>query len=293
MAADLHKSGHHMSAVTPPGPGRASTTEQLSPLWLALSAAVFSAFVFLHWPITRFCEGVIARLGFAAYQWVAAALFLAVGLVTIATLSRRRQGAAALTWRYLLGLFALIALAQPTLVLVNIENVHFPQYALLAILLARAGFGPEGAWLGATALGLLDEAYQLLFMEAGRPDRLDWNDITFNALGAAVGVTVALHYGLTRARPARHSGLAIAAILAPLIILALVAAPPAFSPFYAVTPAGLRSRELTPGEGLILVGGLWISVNVLVRRLAHREAAPANLGYAVAGGLAANTARRR
>jgi hypothetical protein len=36
---------------------------------------------------------------------------------------------------------------------------------------------------------------------------------------------------------------------------AVVTTPPALSPFYSVTPAGLRSRELTAGEGLMLVGG--------------------------------------
>ena len=255
----------------------------MSPPWLASAAAVFSGFMFLHWPITRFCEGVIVRLGFTAYQFVAAAIFLAGGLAAAALLSRRRGGTATLTWRYLLGMFALIALAQPTLVLINIENIHFPQYALLTLLMLRAGLAPEAAWLGATGLGMVDEAYQLLFLQAGRPDRFDWNDVTLNALGAAVGVAVLLHYRLTHVRPVRHSWVTIAAILAPFIVLALVTSPPVFSPFYSVTPAGLRSRELTAGEGLILVGGLWISVNALVRRLADRGASVGGIEYAVAG----------
>jgi hypothetical protein len=148
----------------------------------------------------------------------------------------------------------------------------------------RAGLSPEAAWLGATGLGAVDEGYQLLFLQAGRPDRFDWNDVAFNALGAALGVAILLHYHLTRLRPVRYSWMTIVAILVPFIVLALVTSPPTLSPFYSVTPAGLRSRELTAGEGLILLGGVWISVNALVRRLADRAASVGGLEHAVAGG---------
>ncbi|CAN5551316.1 hypothetical protein BH23ACI1_BH23ACI1_27130 [soil metagenome] len=52
--------------------------------WIAVTAAVFSAFVLLHWPITVACEFVIRQIGFASCQRVAAAAFMAAGLAVAA-----------------------------------------------------------------------------------------------------------------------------------------------------------------------------------------------------------------
>jgi len=113
-------------------------------------------------------------------------------------------------------------------------------------------------------------------------DRLDWNDITFNAIGAALGVVILLHLATAQARPLRHSRRTILTILTPIVVIALVAAPPVFTPFYSVTPVGLRSHELTASEGLILVGTLWIAVHELVRHLSRRVAPARSVDPAVA-----------
>jgi hypothetical protein len=242
-------------------------------IWVTLTAVAFAGGVFLHAPITTLCDDLVQRLGFPTYERLAAAAALILMVLTAATLRLRATESSSTTWPFLLALFGLAALAQPWLILINIENVHFVQYAVLAMLLARCGLAPERAWLTATGLGICDEAYQLLFLRFGRPDRLDWNDITFNSIGAAIGVVILLHLGWSRPRGGRHTWVAIVAILAPLVIAALLVAPPVFSPFYSVTPHGLRSHELTPGEGVSLVGLVWIAINCLVRRLASRQGA--------------------
>lgn len=89
MAADLHKFGHRMSAVTRSFSLDVSRNRQVSLVWAGVAAAIFSGSVFLHWPITLACERAIQKLGFAAYQWPAAAIFLAVGLTMAVIISRR------------------------------------------------------------------------------------------------------------------------------------------------------------------------------------------------------------
>jgi hypothetical protein len=141
------------------------------------------------------------------------------------------------------------------------------------MVLWRGGFAPVTAWGAATLLGAADEQYQFLFLRQGRPDPLDWNDIVLNAIGAAIGIIVLLHLGIARAEPPRHSWILIGAAAAPVILVALFTAPPVFSPFYSVTPAGLRSHIMSPAEGLIIVASLWLGLNALIGCLARGSAA--------------------
>jgi hypothetical protein len=238
----------------------------MSGRWLSAAAVLFLACVFLHQPVTDFCDYLANRFGFLAYDHGIAVGFLVAGVAAAGALTLGRQQSAT-TWASLMVLFALVVIAQRVLILNSVENVHFPQYAVLAALLVRTGLAPDAAWVAASALGVADEEYQYLFLRAGRPDPLDWNDITLNAIGAALGVVVLLHFGLAQARIPRYSWRLILAVMAPLTAAALWLAPPVWSPFYKVAGSGFRVHVLSPAEGLVLVGALWLAVYFVVRRV--------------------------
>lgn len=80
--------------------------------WLAATLAVFVADLVLHLPISD-----------------ALALLVAAGALL---------GGALLAQRFLL--------------VASVENIHYPQYALLALLLARGGVTAEASWLGVRRL---------------------------------------------------------------------------------------------------------------------------------------------
>lgn len=79
------------------------------------------------------------------------------------------------------------------------EYLHHPQYAILAILLARA-LDPQRrclmvgqVLLWTTLLGMLDELLQYLWITVSYSEYLDFNDFFTNLIGAMAGVL--LYYG--------------------------------------------------------------------------------------------------
>jgi hypothetical protein len=238
--------------------------------WFAAATSLFLGFVFLHWPVTLFCERLIRQFGFAGYQRGMAGGFAAVAVVAAISLFLRRTPDTRVTWPALIALFAIAGLFQRYLILINVEQIHLVQYAGLAMLLGGAGLGAPAAWLAATGLGVLDETYQFRILRMGTPDYLDWNDITFNALGAALGVVILLHFGAIEARRIRRSWTQVLTAAFLIAAVALFVAPPTFVPFYTVTPAGLRNHVLSGGEGVTLVIALFCAVRLVAERVAGR-----------------------
>ena len=107
-----------------------------------------------------------------------------------------------------LGLWTLwLALAfacQQVLVTAPAEAIHYPQYALVAVLLAHA-LDPtrQRVWLtepvlAGAALSLVDEGLQYLLLMDG-PAYFDFNDLALNQLGGLAGLL--LYYGFPAAAP--------------------------------------------------------------------------------------------
>jgi hypothetical protein len=105
-------------------------------------------------------------------------------------------------WRT--GAFWLLWLAVATLVHLRLifsmnEYAHYPQYAMLAFLLARAMDPRRQRWyLGrvlfwTTLMGMGDELLQYLWITASYCDYLDFNDFYINLVAAAGGLL--LYYG--------------------------------------------------------------------------------------------------
>ena len=91
------------------------------------------------------------------------------------------------------------------------EYLHYPQYALLAFLIARfhdpdrTEFAIGPVLLAVTLLGIADEALQYTWITISYSNYLDFNDFLLNLLGAAAGLL--LYYGFAPGSPVRHPGL--------------------------------------------------------------------------------------
>ena len=123
------------------------------------------------------------------FAW--ALLFLGVLYVLL----RARKGSARLrTFTYWIMLGGAVYAANCLLVLTPNEYAHYPQYALLAVLLA---FWQDPHWkkwpianlvFWGTALGIVDELIQYFFVCPSYGDYLDFNDFLLNQLGVVAGL---------------------------------------------------------------------------------------------------------
>ena len=240
---------------------------RVSPLWLAAVALVFLSDLFLHLPITDLCDVIAARLGLWLYDRSAAVGFAALGLAAPIVIARWRAPAARFLAVPTAVLVGVALIVQKTLLVASIENIHYPQYALLTVLLGQSGLGPEVSWLVATALGFVDEGYQWKFMPRGTFKYFDWNDVFLNAVGAAFGVIV-LRLLRTGEDAPVVPGRVVAGLLALGWVAALLVAPPR-APFYSVTPTGIRYHVLSAFEGALLLGLVWLAIRYIVRRSAR------------------------
>lgn len=109
--------------------------------------------------------------------------------IWIATGIRRHQRRTLAAF-YFLVTVALAVAAFRTLLVMNIEIVHFPQYAILAVLLFSITRRYSDTIALATIGGVLDEAYQYFVLYADRWIHFDFNDAILNAIGAGLGLVL-------------------------------------------------------------------------------------------------------
>lgn len=95
---------------------------------------------------------------------------------------------------YLLATVGLCVLSLNTLVIINIEIIHFIQYALLAILVFPLMKRFLPSLLFVMILGTIDEAYQYYILAPERTNYFDFNDVVLNTIGAAFGLVILRTY---------------------------------------------------------------------------------------------------
>jgi hypothetical protein len=236
---------------------------RLSPGWLAAAIGLFLADLAAHLPITDFFDYLARRYGFFEYDHATAVVFLAAGLITLGagwwwpSAQRRRV-------RIGLAVLAVAMAAAKALIIVSaIEHIHYPQYALLVLVFVRAGASLEAAWLSATGLGVLDEAWQHVVLPRGTPAYLDANDIVLNAIGALLGVVAALAWTGRGDETPRIGWRAWAGVAIASALAALVVGPVISSPFYSTTPGGRHFHLLSPFEAAAATGAIWAVVRWL------------------------------
>ena len=112
-------------------------------------------------------------------------------------LKLRKNPRSGLGWFYLSATAILTAVSFRTLLVMNIEIVHFPQYAILAVLLFAIirRYGEVMLW--STLVALVDEGYQYFVLYADRGIHFDFNDVILNAIGAGFGLVLLLIVGLS------------------------------------------------------------------------------------------------
>jgi hypothetical protein len=244
-----------------------SVARRAGPWWVA---ALVAFNLFLHLPISDVFDGLARRFGFTEYDTVTRVVFLVAGLAAARWLWGRSPNRTVIRWG-LVWLVALIVLAQALIVVNGIEAIHYPQFALMAWLLARTGLRLEVAWLLGTALGAIDEVWQWQTLPRAVPGYLDWNDIILNALGAALGVLIVVRLRHARVPepvlPAAWAGGAVAVAS----LAALLTGPLVERPFYRLTPGGRWFHLLGPFEAVVCLAAIWWIVRGLVAvRPAHR-----------------------
>jgi hypothetical protein len=239
--------------------------------WLTAAAALFVADLFLHLPITDICDALVKKYGFYPFDGFIRRGFEAAGAACLcgAWMWPRRGrtvvGMASLT------LMGIVAAAQMLIVLNGVEDVHYPQYALLTCVLARGLPTLEGAWLGGTILGAVDEGYQFLALPRGTPGYFDWNDVVLNAIGSAFGIVIAVMLVRRSSQGELLSRRRALLIACAAVAAAIILAPPILRPFFDVTPGGRRFHKMAGWEAMAVVAALWSGVRYLVARAASER----------------------
>lgn len=260
--------------------------------WSGLAAAYYLAATFSHELMSRVYLALAQGLGMAAafrLQDALAFLGLAAGAWLVPGPGRRSGrigGREAMAW---LALAVLLVAADRLLVITPVERVHYPQYAILALLLRRV-LGDEALVLGLACLaGMADELRQYLAHPVNT-GYLDWNDFCLNLLGAGAGLLLARALDLRPLAGPRAAGLARQAFLAACGVLAgglaaawlqgriIPYAPAGGDPeifprvggkasfvlsffraegFWNVAESGRSHHVLAPGEGLAVLAALF------------------------------------
>jgi hypothetical protein len=246
--------------------GARITSRRRTIAWL-LALSLCAANLLLHLQISAACDAFYRWVGRATYEWVT--LIGIGGLTLLAAAPVLRRGARPLAetraWPALLVLGAIGVAAQESLLVSNVELIHFPQFALLAGLILATGLGPEATWLLASAAGIADEVYQYLVLYAGVPNiYLDYNDMVLNAIGAGYAVCLFVaargRSAAGRQPVARRWRTAIAGISTFLFLLALWIAPPRLDPFWKKAATGRAYHVFSLSEGLLALAILWLLV---------------------------------
>ena len=246
-----------------------SRRSRLPLVMYGIAAVLTAANPLLHKAVSDVADFFRAQWGFARYDLVS---LIAIPVVSVAVslplVARRREFLRRpVIVAALVALAGMSAAAQHWLLVVNVELVHLPQFALIAAVLLRGGASGMTAFVLATLAGIVDETYQHLVIYADTPGTyFDVNDIVLNAIGAAWGV---LLFGSSSSperlsdkpstRPTRVTwGMATAASVA-VFAAAWWWDPPVFDPLFRTTNAHPFYRVLSAPEGVSVCGLLaWI-----------------------------------
>lgn len=156
---------------------------------LIVSLVYYLMVVLLHEEVSKISVYLQKTLSIKRYNTLISITLIISGLFLLLLILKRakRNGK---DWRWYLYLpvtAGLMVVSYHTLLVVNVESIHFFQYALLALpFYALTGsYGQSILWI--TLLGAIDEGYQYFFLY---PDwkYLDFNDIILNLLGGAAGL---------------------------------------------------------------------------------------------------------
>lgn len=100
------------------------------------------------------------------------------------------------TWMYLALTLGLIVFCINVLMVVNVEMIHFVQYAIFAFLIFPLFQNYQATLFYATIFGAIDEAYQYLVLAPEKYNYYDFNDVFIDMIGAILGLILIRAYGI-------------------------------------------------------------------------------------------------
>ena len=100
------------------------------------------------------------------------------------------------TWMYLLLTLALIVYCINVLMVVNVEIIHYVQYAIFAFLIFPLFQNYQVTLFYATIFGAIDEAYQYLVLAWEKANYYDFNDVFIDMIGVTLGLILIRAYGI-------------------------------------------------------------------------------------------------
>ncbi|MEK6643488.1 MAG: VanZ family protein [Planctomycetota bacterium] len=232
----------------------------------------------------------IAFLAFAAIMLIGTAWFCSKRL----RIASRHGSLGVLTCLGILWL-VLSAGAYRWLFYTIAEVIHFPQYAVLAVLLFAVTGSHARTMFGVILLAILDEAYQYWFIYNPRfPSLLDFNDVLFDALGGAAACLLLHLDGATHRVPSRPVCWRRSPMLwGPLVVIAIAVglhsagvlglypdleegertiqlSRQAMNPYWRTTPHGRVLHNLRPWEAVPLLALIVVMIGSLDRDAKNR-----------------------
>ncbi len=99
-------------------------------------------------------------------------------------------------WFYMGANILFASLVMTYLFVINIEVVHYPQYALFAILAFPLIGNYQQTLIWTTIAGIIDEAYQYFYLSPKDTSYYDFNDVVTNLIGAVFGLLFLRSFGV-------------------------------------------------------------------------------------------------
>ena len=184
------------------------------------------------------------------------------------------------TWSYLILTLLLIIYCVNVLMVVNVEIIHYVQYAILAILLFPLAQNYQLTLLYTTIFGAIDEAYQYLVLAPEKSNYYDFNDVFIDMIGATLGLILIRAYGIRDKEttdPFYKNSVFIPILgIISLVILSfflgwtsLYVDPNIDIPFplikkvksgfWTIIPPNVKFHVVRPWEWILLTIGLWLA----------------------------------
>lgn len=239
-------------------------------------------FMTMHVEVGGWLNNVFGGMGRGTYNAIVLGIATLVGITLVLRLSEDWKKLKSKRWLSFTILYSVLALLASyfLLMVINVEAVHFVQYAIFAILLFPFLNSYISVVITCALVGALDEAYQYLYLDT-RAAYYDFNDIFLDTIGGGLGLIYLKIKGYLE-RPISKEwyrkvefilGAMMAVVLVGLMItgnfsVTMNTADPAYFTLFKEVPQGFwtypqgpyaRFHILTPIPGLLLIAGsCWI-----------------------------------
>lgn len=179
----------------------------------------------------------------------------------------------------------LAALVMRFLFVINIEVVHYPQYAFFAIICFPLINNYHQTLIWTTIAGAIDEAYQYFYLAPKDTSYYDMNDVVTNLLGAVFGLLILWSFKVPNKNHARFwkspGFYGLTAIIILILILNLSGIlsihPSDETPyqllrkwpegFWTNANHGVVYHIIRPIEGAVITIGLWLCYSRIGNRM--------------------------